>query len=154
MRIQLITVSQTPTITAGAYTTGKALGGLLTFSDLVTGGYSKLISAVLLDKGNQKAAIDLLLFNQTFTPTADAATIAISAADFANMIGIISFAAADYATVGSSANAIATEKNLNLPLLGSVNNNVYGQLVVRGSVTYASTSDVTVKLCSEISRDA
>lgn len=153
MRELILPAQATPTITAGAYTSGKALGGLLTFSDIGLAGFGTLLSVAILDKGNQKAAIDLLLFNQSFTATANGSTIAISAGDFANMIGIVSVATADYVTVGNSANAIATKANVILPIIAGADNNIYGQLVCRGTPTYASTSDITVKLCVKHVRD-
>lgn len=137
--------SSTPTITAGAYTTGKALGGLLTFTGVSAGGTGLIRSVSLTDKANQKIAIDILLFNQSFTATADGSTIAISAADLVNMVGVISLAAGDYISAAASTNAIATKYNINLAC-NSSDNNLYGQLVIRGSATYASTSDIKVNI--------
>lgn len=146
---KIITVVQTPTITAGAYTSGKALGGLLTFTDLVPGGFSKLLNLAITDKGNQKSAVDLMLFNQTFTPTADAATLAISSADLLNCLGVISIAQADYVSLAASTNAIATKLQA-MGLIGASNNNIYGQLVSRGTPTYVSTSDIQVRMTVEV----
>jgi hypothetical protein len=143
--------SQTPTITASsAYASGNALGGKLTFANLLTGGATRIISAQIVDKIGQKIACDLVLFNQDFTATADKSALAISAADALNAVGVVSFVAGDYASVGTP--AVATKSNINLVAHGSTNldNNLYGQLVTRGTPTYTSTSDITVKLEVEL----
>jgi hypothetical protein len=144
--MSLIIASSTPTITAGAYTTGKALGGLLTFTGVAAGGTGLLKSIAVMDKANQKIAVDLLLFNQSFTATTDGSTIAISSADLLNMVGVITLVAGDYVSAAASTNAIATKYNIDLAC-DSLDNNLYGQLVIRGSATYASTSDIKVKVC-------
>lgn len=146
----IVKAQGTPTIQAASYVTGNAIGGLLTFSNAANGGFAKLLSAVVLDKANQKIACDLLLFSQTFTATSDKSAIAISAADLANMIGVISFSTGDWVSAAASTNAIATKYNLNLAAIGAIDNNLYGQLVARGSATYVSTSDITVKVFSEV----
>lgn len=143
-------VRVTPTITAGSYTTGKALGGLLTFTNLFSGMGATIINACISDKANQKIAVDLLLFDQSITATADAATLAISTSDQLKAIGHISFVAGDYITVGTG--AIATKGNLWLAARTAVDNNIYGQLVIRGSATYVSTSDIQVSLVSQDDR--
>lgn len=150
MATKIVSVSQTPTITAGAYTTGKALGGLLTFAGVADVGYGKILTATISDKANQKIAMDLLLFNQTFTATADAGTIAISSADLVNMVGVITFVAGDYISTAASTNAIATKYNLNFGTVSASLGSLFGQLVIRGSATYASTSDIKVSLISEV----
>jgi hypothetical protein len=147
-----IELSATPTITASsAYTSGNALGGLLTFSGIGMTDQMTLAKVMIFDKANQKAATDLLLFNQTFTATADKSAIAISNTDLLNMVGHVNLVAGDYATVGTG--AIATHTfNSGLPILlgADPNMKLYGQLVTRGTPTYASTSDIIVKLNFEV----
>lgn len=145
-RLQYAT--STPTVTVGAYTTGKAIGGMLTFTGIANRGFSTLYSATIVDKSGQAPACDLILFSQTFTPTADGATIAISAADALNCLGNIKFATTDWSNIGTP--GVASKLSLFMTLIAGVDNNVYGQLVSRGTPTFVSTSDITVKLGSEI----
>lgn len=146
---QYIDIIQTPTITASsAYVSGNALGGLLTFADILRYGSANLRAIILTDKANQKAAIDLLLFNQSFTATANKSAIAISTSDALNLIGRISIGTSAYTTIGTGAEA--TVSGLIHPVIGSSGaNTLYGQLVVRGTPTYASTSDIQVRLVLE-----
>ena len=68
------TFSATPTITAaGAYTAGDALGGLITFAKAAdkTFGSGNMISITVIDNDKESAALELHLFNQTFTASAD-----------------------------------------------------------------------------------
>jgi hypothetical protein len=157
-RYLLVNAVATPVITASsAYASGNALGGLLTFKGLTNAGFGKLISAVLTDKGNQKSAIDLLLFNKALgTTQTDKTAIAIASGDLLNLIGRISFPSASYTTIGNSSNAECTLSNLQLAMIANAltaSNDVYGQLVCRGTPTYASTSDIQVALSAEFVRD-
>lgn len=147
---KLFSVTATPTITAGLYASGKALGGKVTFAAAVryTGGPAYLRKVLIMDKAGQKSAIDLLLFNQDFTATADAASIAISAADLLNMVGAVSVVAGDYVDVATG-RSIATKQLTSLPFVLSGTTTLYGQLVCRGTPTFASTSDVQVVLVFE-----
>lgn len=149
-RSLIVSSSATPVITASSYTTGKALGGLLTFTGIAAFGWTKLLTAVITDLANQKIAMDLMLFNQTFTATADTSTIAISGADVVKAVGVISFVAGDYISAAASTNAIATKYNLQLGAIAALDQNLYGQLVIRGSATYASISDIKVTLTAQL----
>lgn len=142
-------VAVTPTITAGAYSTGDAVGGLLTFTDILEGlGKSGLIHTVsIVDKAAQLAQLELVLFDQSFTAAADNAAFDPSDADLANCIGVVPIYATDY--FNFTDNAIAVVRNVGLVVdlqQSSTDHNLYGQLVVRGTPTYASTSDIIVKL--------
>lgn len=156
MRARIVQAIATPVITAGsAYAAGNALGSTLTFAGLLDGGFSRLISAVLLDKSNQKAAIDLILFNQILAnPQTDKSALAISAADLLKLNGRISFAQAGYTSLAASSNAENTLTNIQLGMNAAQDNHLYGQLVCRGTPTYVSTSDLSVILTAEYLRDA
>jgi hypothetical protein len=148
---KLFTITVSPTITAAAYTAGKALGGKLTLANAVryTGGPAKLKSIVIADKAGQKSAIDVLLFNQDFTPTADAASIAISAADLLNMAGAVSLVAGDYVDVATGRSLATKDVSYELCVSASGGTSLFAQLVCRGTPTYASTSDIQVRLVFE-----
>src|SRR3954463_2567409 len=68
-----LTISQTPTITAGLYVLNDALGGLLTFSGaaLAAGYGGKITKVVVSDKASIGLLLDLVLYNATLTPQTD-----------------------------------------------------------------------------------
>ena len=146
-RIQYATAI--PTITTGsAYASGNALGGLLTFSGIVTRGYSSIYSVTIVDKSGQNSAMDLILFSQSFTPTADKSAIAISTADAANAIMNLKVVAGDWSNCGTP--SIATKTQLFVGAIGTVDNNLYGQLICRGTPTFTGANDLIIKIASEI----
>ncbi len=140
-----LTITQTPTITAGAYTSGDALGGLLTFAGAaaLAGGRGTITKVVIVDDANKLQPIDLVLFNQTFTATGDNDVFAPSDADMQNNIGHIPIAATDYASF--SANAEATKRNVGFDytLAGT---SLFGQMVIRDVGGYAAVDDLTIKI--------
>lgn len=136
-------ISQTPTITAGAYSAGDAIGGKLTFSGCPENGI--IHGATLIDKAEQSAAIYLVLFDADFTAVSDNAAFSVTAGEQPNIIGVISFAAADYVDIGGD--TVNTKMGLALPYeLSSETGRVYGQLFTTGTPTYGATSDLIVKL--------
>lgn len=141
-----ITIVQTPAISAaGIYADGDAVGGLLTFANasLGAGKTGTVLSVIVLDLDKELAPMDLVLWNVTFTATADNAAFDPSDADLANCIGHILIASGDYASFND--NSIATVRNVNLDytLTGT---SLFGQLVARGTPTYTAVGDLTVKL--------
>ena len=90
-------------------------------------------------------AIDLYLFNQTFTATGDNSAFAPSDGDMANCIGVIPITnwAAETA---SSINSIATRFGLGFPFIASGTANIYGQMVTRTAFTAGGTSDFVISL--------
>lgn len=141
-----VTITQTPTITAGAYSIGRAVGGLLTFANatLGNGRQGEIITLVIVDLGRQEAALDLVLFDRTFTPAADNTAFNPSNADLANSIGMIAVLPEHYTRFVS--NSLAMIRPVGLYCTTGANANIYGQLVVRGIPSYGSTVDLTVKL--------
>lgn len=150
-------IQVSPTVTAGAYSANDALGGLLVFKDALLPGEQTgvILTVTLQDNASQDIATDLVLFNQTFTATADNDAFAPSDADLANCLGVISIAAGDYATF--SANSIATVRNAgfgvkSVDVAGTKtgaeagDGNLYGQLVTRGTPTYVATTDIKVTI--------
>ncbi|MCX6022507.1 MAG: hypothetical protein NTZ05_12400 [Chloroflexi bacterium] len=136
-----------PTVSASAiYAAGDAVGGLLTFTSIAraSGGSGVIMSVTIADFANQKAELELWLFDQSFTNASDNAAAAYSAADLANIVGVIPIYASDYKSVGTR--AIATVRAIGLPFVASGSANLYGQLVTRGTPTYGATSDIEVVL--------
>lgn len=147
----LVEFSQSPTITSGsAYVVGYAVGGLFTFANAVLGASSspsqsgKILSVLISDKAKQNAALDLILFDSAPTAPTDHTAFAPSAADIAKIVGVVSITAAMYSSF--SANAAAW-LNPNLKFfLAAAGTSLYGILVARGTPTYASTSDLQLRL--------
>jgi len=140
------TISQTPTVTAGAYDAGDAVGGLLTFANAarVSGGGGVIKDVLLIDDAGQDAELELWLFDRTFTAIANNAAWAPSEADLENLVTVISTedSARGWLAAGTPS-ACAIEVARRYDLLGT---SLFGQLVTRGTPTFAATDDVTVKV--------
>ncbi len=138
------TISQTPTVTAGLYAANDVVGGLLTFANAVrnSGGGGIVKSMIILDDAGQDAALELWLFNQTFTAIADNGVWAPSEADLRNLVAIIATADGSYYAAGTPS-AARVEASQRYDLVGT---SLFGQLVTRGGPTYVATDDVTVIL--------
>lgn len=149
------TISQTPTITAGAYTAGDAIGGLLTFANAVRGsGRSRatITNVTIVDDAKQSAPIDLVFFNQTFTATADNAAFDPTDADMQNCIGYIDVAATDYAEFNDNGVA-AKSSGLRMPFsfeLVDGGTSLFAQAVIRNADTFTATDDLTIKITVEM----
>lgn len=137
----------TPTITAGAYGALDAVGGLLTFTGLFkeqnAGGIN--VGMVITDKSKQGAGLVLVLFNQTFTATADNAAFDPSDADLLNCIGYVEVASGDYQAFTDNSMAVGAST---IPMRSvTVNGTIFGQLYLPADTpTYVSTSDIQVRL--------
>jgi hypothetical protein len=136
--------SVTPTISASAaYTSGDAIGGLLTFANVArfSGGGARLKQVLIVDKDAARAPLDLVLFDRTFTNTADNAAFDPTDADLANVVAVV--------PIGTYANfndkALGYSLQLDLPLLLN-GTSLFGQLVMRGEPTYTTTSALIVIL--------
>lgn len=143
-----IIISQTPTVTAGAYSANDVVGGLLTFASAVrsTAGYAKLQTVILIDKAFTKNVLELWLFDSDPTVAADNAAQTYTDANLAKCVGVIPIAAANYYQAAD--NQIAIVQNTNL-IFTCAATSLFGQLKCTGTPTYASTSDLTVKLAIE-----
>lgn len=140
---KVIRLTATPTITAGAYVANDAVGGLLTFANAArsSGGSIIIEGITIVDEASQAAALELVLFDQTFTNTADNAAFDPTDADLANVIGVI--AVSTYYTFTD--NSVATRFGLGLACKLS-GTSLFGQLLTRGAPTYVATDDITVIL--------
>ena len=149
----------TPTITASAYSAGNCMGGLLTLanafravaSGVGTGATARLTGLTVIDKGNQKAALTILLFDRKPASTyADKATPSIGA-DQANIVGQIKVATADYTSNGGDSPQVAVAEE-QCSILLQTNDptaanrlNLYAVVITTGTPTPASTADLTLK---------
>ena len=139
-----ISISQTPTVTAGIYAANDAVGGLLTFADAATaaGRGGIITSMIILDDAGQDAATELWLFNATFTAMADNAPWAPSEADLRKLVAIIATSGGAYFAAGTPS-AARVECAQRYDCVGT---SLFGQLVTRGTPTYVATDDVSVIL--------
>lgn len=140
--------SATPSISTSAYADGDLIGTKLTFTAALrsSGGASgALQSATLTDLAAQNAAIDLILFNAdpTSTTFTDNAAFDIADADLSKVVARVAFTASDYFSFAD--NSVAQVDSLGLGLSGP-SRDLYGALVSRGTPTYATASDLTVRI--------
>lgn len=145
-----------PVITTTQYGNGDVIGGKLTFAAAarVAGGSGVIQSATLVDLDKENALIELYIFDRDFTAfAADNGVAAVTEADLANLIGVITFdnrttyGPSDYidlntATSGSS---VAQKLNVGLPFVAN-GTDLFGQLVVRGTPTFTAVTDIAVIL--------
>jgi len=143
----------TPTVTVGAYAALDAVGGKLEFEDACTpyANHGRIRQAHLMDKAKQDDLLHLVLFSEDFTATADNSPFAVSDADLAHVVAVISFEAANYATF--NANSFCAMGllgiDINLPfVLKEGETSLFGQLYTGtgATPTYASTTDLTIGL--------
>lgn len=141
---QVQRIAVTPTISASAvYAVGDAVGGLLTFANAArfSGGGLRLKQVTLIDKTPQLAPASLVLFDRTFTATADNAAFNPSDADMANVLTVVPLG--NY--VAFPANAVAVAPDLDLPILLN-GTSLFGQLFTWSTPVYGTTADLTVVL--------
>lgn len=134
-------LTATPAVTAGAYTTGQVVGGLVSLASAarVTSG---IIQSVLVTvKTALTAPYDILFFstnpsNSTFT---DNQNLAVNVADLQKLAGVAH--CTDVVSLGTPQALQAA--NLALPFtLSAADLILYAVIVIRGGQTFASTSAI------------
>jgi hypothetical protein len=135
-------ISLSPTVSTSAYTAGDAVGGLLTFSSAAraSGDGGVIKDVLIIDDAGQDAEMELWLFNSTFTAMSDNAAWAPSEADLRKLVAIISTSGGAWFGAGTPSVA-RVECNQRYDLTAT---SMFGQLVTRGTPTFAATDDVTV----------
>ncbi len=136
-------IAVSPTITAGAYSAGDVIGGLLTFAVPSAGGGGVWESLLIADDDNEKADVTLYLFDDTPTTIADNAAFAPVMADLRKLCAVKNAPNASYVTVNSNAYYLAT--NLNFPFQAP-NGKLYGYLVATATPTYTAVTDLTIAI--------
>lgn len=134
-----------PTITAGAYSAGDVVGGEITLTNAmrVSSGTGLLMSISIVDLGNQKAALDLLLFDSNpSNGQADNAAYAWNAADPALLLAHIPIAASDYTTVGGEAVCTLLTGGIPVQANGSMDLYLIVVTAAASTPTYTSTTDL------------
>lgn len=134
--------SVVPGVSTTAYATGDTLGGKLSLTGAarVTGGAGIIQSVTLHSKSNQTGAIDLLLFaaDPTASTFTDNSPLALNAADFDKLIGVVHIT--DWTNLGTA--SIAQAQALGMPFDLASGTTIFAVLVARSTPTLASTSDL------------
>jgi hypothetical protein len=147
-------LSSTPTITAGAYSANDLVGGKISLtpaarlvslpSNIIP--TATIINVILTDKSTQASNTDVIFWSAdpSATTFTDNAALTVADADLLNIIGIV--------TVNSwttfAANSVGTTTSaVTFPYqLASEASTLYASLITRGTPTYASTSDLTLRV--------
>jgi hypothetical protein len=143
----ITTIQQT--VTAALYASGNAVGGKITLSNLFPAGseYNCAITdVVLIDKAAQSVGYNLIFFDADLAGTVtDKTAYAVSAADLLKSQGHL--ALGGLVNLGASG-GIITSSNIykRLTLTGPSG---YAVLVTTGAPTYASTSDILLRITTE-----
>ena len=139
-----ITITQTPTVTAGVYHAGDVVGGLLTFANAArsSGGGGVIKDVVIVDDNGQDAEMELWLFDTTITAIANNDAWALTEVQLHTLITIVKSTDGAWCASGTpSANAIEVARRYDC-----TGTSLFGQLVTRGTPTFAATDDVTVRI--------
>lgn len=143
-------VSVTPTITAGAYTAGDSVGGLMTFENLACPNGVTLIKQIILND----TAVNAVEYNVYFYARTVGGTITNDSAfdpnDAAGAYewGYVNLQSTD--CVSRPSNTVCSLSSLSHPVISETSGeNIFVALETEGTPTYASTSGVTLKIVSE-----
>lgn len=136
-------IEVTPTITAGGYSINDIVGGKQTLANVLrtAGKYAILQDLAIIDKEQQNAPLEILLFKADLAGTySDNDAEAISAADALLCIARIQVLASDYVS-------FANFSQVNIPSIGKLvyatsGTTLYALIKVGTAPTYASTSDL------------
>lgn len=136
----------TPFITtsAGAYTSGDCVGGLITLSDACDGKYNTatLRSIHVKDSAGQAANLTILLFDKlpSGMTTTDSSAFAYGASDgFSSEIAKINVTSADYETIDSK--SVACIDNIAKLCQANDSPSLYAVIITTGTPTYGSGTD-------------
>lgn len=139
------------TVTAAAYSAGHAVGGPLTFTDLLrtVGGSGLLVSALMTCKVTTfTGPADLFLFAAPLAGTyTDKAAFNMDADDVPNLLGVMPLTVVTSAGTGPVVISSTPGKIIALANKAATKTkNIYGVLVTRSGVTMATTADVSLAL--------
>lgn len=141
-----ITITQTPTVTAGAYSANDNVGGLLTFASAaqVSGGGGVIKQVEIIDDAGQDAELELWLFDTTFTAGNDNAAWTPTEAQLHTEVTVISTEDSAQGWLAAGTPSVCSiEVARRYDCTGT---SLFGRLVTRGTPTYVATDDVTVRI--------
>jgi hypothetical protein len=144
-----VTVAQTVTASS-AYTSGNAVGGLMTVASAVrvsgalgAGGTSGFVQGVTINaKSAQSSLVDIFLFkaNPTGSTCTDKTAFALATADFDKVLGVVHVT--DW-TSGGTASA-GQVFGLAMPYALSSATTMYACAITRATPTFTATTDISV----------
>lgn len=135
------TVTVAHTVTAGAYTTGKLVGGLITIPGAIKEGESSTIlqSVVIADEAKQAGSYDMYFFTSATGGTyTDTGTGDVSDADL--FLGICPISIST--VFSSNDNGFVSRDNIGCPIQVASGTTIYALLVAQSSQTYAAITDI------------
>lgn len=141
----------TPAVSAGAYSAGDIVGGLLTFP--IAGGKPSVVmvtGAQVSIKAAVTSTLSLLLFDAdpSATTQTDNAALSLNVADLAKLIKAVPVSApggvSSLFDLGTP--NVYSADGLNIPCRCADGQNLYGLLIDGTGFTLASTSDIVVRL--------
>jgi hypothetical protein len=134
-------------VTTAVYAAGNSLGGKLTLTNAMrlSGGSGIWQSCLIIDKDNQKPALDILLFDSdpTSGTYTDKMAIASLSTDAAKLIRRLSVAASDYVTVNNV--AIADLSAIGKVVKASGSANLFAVINNLSTPTFTSTTSFIVR---------
>lgn len=137
-----ITIVVTLTVTAGVYVANDCVGGELTFANAarVNGGGGALKDVIIIDDAGQDAEMELWLFSASITSPGDNSPWAPPEAELHTLVCIASTSDGAWFAAGTpSAARIEVSQRYDCAATS-----LFGQLVTRGTPTFAATDDVSV----------
>lgn len=141
----------TPTITAGAYTAGDIVGGLLTFTNVASANDQPFIlqNVMVTIEAAITSALTLILFNAdpTSTTKTDNAAYSLNAADAAKVVATLPFnALGGYLQDHGTPNTyeLANLARVIAPASGA--RTIYGLLIDGTGFTPTATDDLTIRI--------
>jgi hypothetical protein len=139
-----------PAITPAAYDDGDQIGAVNDLAAALDDGNdsASVLSLTIVDKAKQNAPIDVLLFSDSPTlVSADNAPLDISAANMAaKFLGRIRVTADDYSELANCSVATINGVGLMLEATTPAKKILHAVVQSRGTPTYASATDLVVKL--------
>jgi hypothetical protein len=147
-------ITVTPTISTTAYAANDVVGGKLTLANAVrvAGGTSILQSVRVMDRANQKAALQIVFFdadptNATLTNDTQVDLSAGSHGDFPKIAELVVVAAADYVTIDNSGTdyAIAALPALARPIKAATGTTLYAVVITTGTPTYGNAAALSFR---------
>ena len=131
----------TPVLDTSAYADGDQVSTLQTIDGLMSPrGEGELVLVTVLDKANQKVALDLFFFDGSVTVAADNAAFTITDTDMESCIAVVNVLASDYDAVSTTNGFATVAVPRGIMLSRAAGGRVYMAIVSRGTPTYAAAS--------------
>jgi len=147
-------VTVSPTVDTSIYASGDNIGGEMTFTKILPDytGSGTIVSVEILDKAAQAVDMDLVIFTTEPASSygADQAVFDPADSDLGKIATVINFGSSTRFAFND--NGVKYIGSIFLPVVsrtsaGALSRSLFGQLVSRGTPTFGSSSDVSVKIC-------